>query len=175
MTSQTDTVGDVTSTSYDRAGNVKTQTDAKNKVTTTVYDVLGRTKGVTDRLTNETLYAYYFGGRLTSITDAQVCHGLGKTTSDAYNAPGIGWCAKTDETYPDHTGGNSGDATYGKVKFTYDPAGRMIRREDQKGDTVTFNHTMAGTITSRDYRTKANSPVPSPIAIPLLLIIWVAC
>ena len=34
----------------------------------------------------------------------------------------------------------------------------MIRREDQKGDTVTFNHTMAGTITSRDYRTKANSP-----------------
>lgn len=57
-TSQTDTVGDVTSTSYDKAGNVKTQTDAKNKVTTTVYDVLGRTKGVTDRLTNETLYAY---------------------------------------------------------------------------------------------------------------------
>ncbi len=34
----------------------------------------------------------------------------------------------------------------------------MIRREDQKGDTVTFNHTMAGTITSRNYRTKANSP-----------------
>jgi YD repeat-containing protein len=51
------------------------------------------------------------------------------------------------------------------VKFTYDPAGRMIRREDQKGDTVTFNHTMAGTITSRNYRTSscrfgwaANSP-----------------
>jgi RHS repeat-associated protein len=44
------------------------------------------------------------------------------------------------------------------VKFTYDPDGRMIRREDQKGDTVTFNHTMAGTITSRNYRTKANSP-----------------
>ncbi len=41
----------------------------------------------------------------------------------------------------------------------------MIRREDQKGDTVTFNHTMAGTITSRNYRTSscrfgwaANSP-----------------
>ncbi|MBL8890296.1 MAG: RHS repeat protein [Planctomycetaceae bacterium] len=148
-TSQTDTVGDVTSTSYDKAGNVKTQTDAKNKVTTTVYDVLGRTKGVTDRLTNETLYAYDLAGRMTSITDAQ-----GKTTSYAYNALG----AKTEETYPDHTGGNSGDATYGKVKFTYDPAGRMIRREDQKGDTVTFNHTMAGTITSRNYRTKANSP-----------------
>jgi YD repeat-containing protein len=72
-TSQTDTVGDVTSTSYDKAGNVKTQTDAKNKVTTTVYDVLGRTKGVTDRLTNETLYAYDLAGRMTSITDAQAC------------------------------------------------------------------------------------------------------
>ncbi|MBL8890292.1 MAG: hypothetical protein JNL67_09950 [Planctomycetaceae bacterium] len=51
------------------------------------------------------------------------------------------------------------------MKFTYDPAGRMIRREDQKGDTVTFNHTMAGTIMSRNYRTSfcrigwaANSP-----------------
>lgn len=66
--------------------------------------------------------------------------------------------AKTEETYPDHTGGNSGDATYGKVKFTFDSAGRMIRREDQKGDTVNFNHTMAGTNTSRNYRTKANSP-----------------
>jgi YD repeat-containing protein len=73
VTSQTDTVGDVTSTSYDKAGNVKTQTDAKNKVTTTVYDVLGRTKGVTDRLTNQTSYAYDLAGRMTSITDAQAC------------------------------------------------------------------------------------------------------
>ncbi|MBL8890291.1 MAG: RHS repeat protein [Planctomycetaceae bacterium] len=61
------------STSYDKAGNVKTQTDAKNKVTTTIYDVLGRTESVTDRLTNATAYANDLAGRMISITDAQAC------------------------------------------------------------------------------------------------------
>src|SRR5690606_27700679 len=59
---------------------------------------------------------------------------------------------------PDHTGGSSGSSTYGIVEFSYDPAGRVQLKTDQNGDTVTFNYDLAGRMTQRDYRTKANSP-----------------
>ena len=45
-------------------------------------------------------------------------------TSYTYNARN----EKTVETYPDHTGGNPGDAGYGKIQFAYDPAGRLELR-----------------------------------------------
>ncbi len=130
-------------------GRVTSQKDAKGQTTSFTYNPLGQILTTTDRTGKVTAQSYNLMGLVASVTDAQ-----GKTTSYTYNVLG----AKTEETYPDHTGGNPGDSTYGKVKFFYDPAGRMIRREDQEGDTVTFNHTMIGSITSRDYRTKANSP-----------------
>ncbi|MFO0941879.1 MAG: RHS repeat-associated core domain-containing protein [Pirellulales bacterium] len=42
--------------------------------------------------------------------------------------------------------------------ITLDAAGRVSRKQDQKGDTCTFNYDLAGRLTSRDYRTAANSP-----------------
>lgn len=62
------------------------------------------------------------------------------------------------ETYPDHTGGTPGQSTYGKVTFTIDYAGRILRKQDQNGDTCTFVYDFAGRATRRDYRTLANSP-----------------
>ncbi len=63
------------------------------------------------------------------------------------------------EQYPDHVAGSAvGTTGYGIVTFTLDPAGRVSRKQDQKGDTCTFNYDLAGRLTSRDYRTAANSP-----------------
>ncbi|HMO94418.1 MAG TPA: hypothetical protein PKD64_19710, partial [Pirellulaceae bacterium] len=62
------------------------------------------------------------------------------------------------ETYPDHTGGNPGDATYGIIEFAFDPAGRLQLKTDQNGDTQTPVYDMASRLLQRDYRTKANSP-----------------
>ena len=90
------------------------------------------------------------GGAIISLlTDEE-----SQTTAYAYNNLG----QKTSETYPDHTGGSSGSSTYGIVEFAYDPAGRVQLRTDQNGDTVTYTFDLAGRMTQRDYRTKANSP-----------------
>ena len=87
---------------------------------------------------------------MESLTDAE-----GQTTSYTYDDNGT----KLTETYPDHTVGSSpGDPGYGIVSFTPDAAGRTIRKQDQLGDTVSYNYDLAGRLTSRDYRTLANSP-----------------
>ncbi|GIX00685.1 MAG: hypothetical protein KatS3mg111_4017 [Pirellulaceae bacterium] len=57
----------------------------------------------------------------------------------------------------------TGQAGYGIVSFTLDAAGRVSVKQDQNGDTVTYNYDLAGRLTSRDYRTAANSPT-GPIA-----------
>ena len=66
---------------------------------------------------------------------------------------------KLTETYPDHIPGTSpGNIGYGIVTFTPDAAGRTTLKQDQLGDTVTYNYDLAGRLTSRDYRLAANSP-----------------
>jgi YD repeat-containing protein len=58
-----------------------------------------------------------------------------------------------------HTANTSpGQIGYGVVSFTLDAVGRNVRKQDQMGDTVTFNFYLAGRLTSREYRTAANSP-----------------
>jgi len=149
VTSRTDTENDTTSTTYDLAGNVITRTDAKGNDTDTVYDARNRRTATTDRLSGVTAYAYDANGNLTGLADAE-----GGVTSYQYDARN----ARVKETYPDHTGGSPGDASYGIVEFAHDPAGWMLRKTDQLGDTVTFNYDLAGRMTRRDYRTAANSP-----------------
>ncbi|WP_197137963.1 RHS repeat protein [Crateriforma conspicua] len=145
----TDTAGDATSSSYDAAGNKITSTDAKGKVTSYLFDARGRQIQQTDRLSGITVFAYTPTGQLQSLTDAQ-----NQTTSYTYDDAGN----KLTEQYPDHTGGSPGSITYGIVSFVYDEAGRVLRRQDQLGDTVTFNYDIPGRLTSRQYRTRANSP-----------------
>ncbi len=149
-TSRTDTQGDVTSTIYDRAGNAIRQTYAKTKFTTIAFDTRGRRKSTTDRISAVTSFTYRPGGQLLSLTDAE-----NQTTSYTYDARG----AKLTEQYPDHTGGTSpGNLGYGIVTFVYDNAGRVLRKQDQQGDTVTFNYDLAGRMSSRDFRLRVNSP-----------------
>ena len=150
MTSQTDTWGDTNSMTYDREGNVVTQTDAKTKVTTIAYDAQNRRTAVTDRLGGVTTYNYHPAGHLASITDAET-----QVTAYEHNTRG----EKIKEIYPDHVPNSvAGDIGYGIVEFAYDPAGRMVRKTDQLGDTVTMNYNMASQMHQRDYRTRANSP-----------------
>ncbi|MBX3418883.1 MAG: RHS repeat protein [Pirellulaceae bacterium] len=169
MTSQTDTFGDSTSMTYDKGGNVKTRTDAKGIVTTMAYDAQNRLISTTDRLGGVTLHNYNCcrrvkkGSGTKSAKHPQGRSGFwyltpfsrGQVTSYTYNARG----ERISETFPDHvTGSNPGDTTYGIVAFEYDPAGRLLRKTDQLGDTVTFNYDLAGRMHQRDYRTLANSP-----------------
>ncbi|WP_230777177.1 RHS repeat domain-containing protein, partial [Roseiconus lacunae] len=146
----TDTESVTTTSSYDRVGNKIAQGDGKSNSTTFTYDALGRQVKQTDRLGGETEFAYSATGQLASLTDAE-----DQVTSYTYDDAGF----KTTETYPDHTPGTSpGNSGYGIVTFTPDPAGRVLRKQDQLGDTVTYNYDLAGRLESRDYRTAANSP-----------------
>jgi RHS repeat-associated protein len=89
-------------------------------------------------------------GQLASLTDAE-----NQTTSYTYDARGL----KLTETYPDHTGGSTvGQTGYGIVTFVYDNAGRVLRKQDQLGVTLTHSYDLAGRMNRRDYRTAANSP-----------------
>ena len=149
QTSVTDTQGDTTLAGYDRGGNMTSTTDAKSKVTSFAYNALDRHVSTTDRNNRVTSQIFDKNGNMTSITDAE-----NRTTAYEYNARN----EKIKETYPDHTGGNPGDATYGIIEFAYDPAGRLQLRTDQNGDTQTPVYDMASRLLQRDYRTKANSP-----------------
>ncbi|MEZ6134832.1 MAG: hypothetical protein R3C53_07975 [Pirellulaceae bacterium] len=145
----TDTASDTTNSTYDKAGNRVSATDGKSNSTTYVYDARGRQKSQTDRLSGTTSFTYKATGQLASLTDAE-----SQTTSYTYDDAG----QKLTEQYPDHTGGSPGDSTYSIVTFTNDDAGRVLRKQDAKGDTVTFNYDLAGRLSQRDYRTKVNSP-----------------
>src|SRR5690606_19827182 len=63
------------------------------------------------------------------------------------------------ETYPNHNGmASPGDPDYGIVEYEHDGAGRMFRRTDQNGDTVTMRFDLAGRAYQKDYRTEAEGP-----------------
>jgi len=149
-TQRTDTVNDVTRTEYDRAGNATRQIDAKNRPTLISYDARGRRRLTTDRISAATTFTYTPLGQLASLSDAE-----NQTTSYTYDARGL----KLTERYPDHTGGSTvGQTGYGIVTFVYDNAGRILRKQDQLGVTLTHSYDLAGRMNRRDYRTAANSP-----------------
>jgi RHS repeat-associated protein len=145
----TDTASHTTNSTYDKAGNKIAAIDGKSQTTTYKFDSRGRQLSQTDRIAGVTSYTYLSSGQLGSLTDAQ-----GQVTSYTYDDAG----GKLTEQYPDHTGGTSGQTTYGTVTFVLDPAGRVSRKQDQKGDTCTFNYDLAGRLSNRQYRTAANSP-----------------
>ena len=149
-TSCTDTAGDTTTRGYDLAGNVVAETDAKNQTTTHTFDARGRETQTTDRLQNVMAFAYDLAGNLLSLTDAE-----GGVTAYAYDDAG----RKIEEQYPDHQQGSQvGQTGYGIVELAYDAAGRLLRRTDQLGETITHVYDLAGRRTTREYRTAADSP-----------------
>ncbi len=146
----TDTANHTTNSTYNKAGNRIAAIDGKNRTTSYSFDARGRKKSQTDRLGGVTSFTYLASGQLASMTDAE-----SQITNYTYDDAG----GKLTEQYPDHTSGSSvGASGYGIVTFTLDAAGRVSRKQDQKGDTVTFNYDLAGRLSTRDYRTAANSP-----------------
>ena len=149
-TQRTDTFGDVTKTELDKAGNAVKQIDAKNKATLIAFDSRNRRKSTMDRNSVGTTFSYLSTSQLASLTD-----GENQTTVYTYDARG----SKLTEQYPDHTSGSTiGQPGYGIVTFAYDKAGRVSSKQDQQGDTCTYGYDLASRMTSRNYRTAANSP-----------------
>ncbi len=153
--SQTDTRHNTSSVDYDLEGNVVEATDAKGKTVVSTFDEFNRKTVVKDRLhttgtPSETRYNYNNAGHLVSIVDAE-----GGLTGYTYDDLG----RKIEEIHPDHvSGSNSGTNDYGVVAYDYDPAGRLLRKTDQAGNSMTLVYDMASRITRRDYRDPANSP-----------------
>jgi YD repeat-containing protein len=140
-----------TSTVYDKAGQTISAVDAKGKPTNYVFNAAGNRTAEVDRLGFSTFYEYDAAGNLLSLTDAE-----SQVTSYTYNDAG----QRLTEQYPDHTPGSViGNAGYGIITFTYDELGRRVQKEDQQGDTTSYNVDLAGRMLTRIYTAHATSPL----------------
>ena len=145
-----DPLGRRTSFTYDAAGQQVALMQPRGNITTQVYDAAGRTVATVDGLGGRVTFTYDAADRLVALTDSE-----SQITTYQYDSAG----QKIQELYPDHVAGTSpGDANYGIVSLTYDAAGRLQRKTDQLGDTCTHEYDLAGRVSHRDYRTRANSP-----------------
>ena len=84
------------------------------------------------------------------MTDAQ-----SQTTAYTYDNAG----RRLTIQWPDHVAGQTpGQLNYGIEATAYDAAGRLLRKTNQLGDTITSVYDLGGRTLSRQYRTLANSP-----------------
>ena len=128
-TSVTDTVGYVTTYSFDSNNRLLMVTDPAGNATTHVYDVNGNRISTTDALGRTTSFVYDALNRLISTTDF-----LGSTTSTTYN---------TDGTV-DHTTDALGRATY----YTYDNLQRVTGTTGPLGGVTSTAYDQLGNVTA---------------------------
>jgi len=153
VTSSTNTHGDVTNTTYDAIGNVRTVTrlpatlneatttytyepvfnqvatitDPLNHTTTLAYDAQGNRASVTDALQHTTSFTYNPIGQVTSVTDP-----LQHTTTFAYAGPDL--VTVTDPL--------------GRVtRRFFDGAGRMLSQTDPAGHQTRFTYDKVNHVT----------------------------
>jgi RHS repeat-associated protein len=144
-----DTSGRSSSRVYDKGRNLISQSDYKGCISLAKHDTRGRTISQTSRTGAVSLYEYTPNNLISKVRDAD-----GAITIYTYNERGD----QTAIQYPDHTGGIPGAANYGIMNFTIDPAGRLLRKQDQEGNTFTFEYDLANRIHQRKYRRPENSP-----------------
>jgi RHS repeat-associated protein len=129
----TDPLGRMTAYSYDSSGNLTQYTDALGSPRTFEYDNMSRLKTRTDTLGNRTSLTYDgASGYITSITDP-----LGEVVTYTYTSQVQGaftFYNLTKATPPD---GNS-------FSFAYDSAGRPTSRTDRAGKMTTYTYNSRG-------------------------------
>jgi len=178
VTSRTDALGRITSSTYDSSGNPLTITDPTgtvsytynqfaevlssedqlNGVTTDTYDAQGNLLTTTNALGKITSFSYDQRGLLLTVTDAR-----GKISGFAYDANGD-LIARTDAlahnthfVYDGRGRLTSATNTLGNITaFAYDALGRLKQVTQADGSTVSYDYDLAGRRTSttdaRGYR-----------------------
>ena len=130
-------VDDITSFTYDTAGNLLTMTNGLGHVTTFAsYDANGRPGSVTDPNGTQTLFTYDALGRLlTSNVKHPTTTALDAITTYEYDVEG----RLTGITLP---------ATE-KLSFVYDLAGQLLEIAAADGEKQTFAHDVMGNVTEQ--------------------------
>jgi RHS repeat-associated protein len=146
VTSTTDATNVTHGVGYDALGRITSVTDGAGKVTTYAYDPgTGLLSTATDPLTHATNYGYDWLGRLTSVTNAN-----NEASSVTYDARGNVATATnprnktTSFTYNNDgqllTVTEPGDAGNIVTTYTYDAAGRLHTRQNDRGAVDTYDH-----------------------------------
>jgi len=174
VTTETDGLGQVTTNTYDLAGQqvlvtrpdastrastywpdgaLKTQVDGKFNTTSYGEDALGQVSSVSDALGRSTTYSYDAVGAILTVTDPQ-----SQITTNTYDAAG----QLTSTTYSDGVT-HSAVRTYnaaglaatlvdgtGTTTFTYDSLGRLTNQA-APGGTVGYGYNLRGQVTTLTY------------------------
>ena len=130
VTSTTDALNHVTTTTYDAMGRVLAVVDPNNNRTSFTYDKLGNRTGVTDAVNHTTTYAYDAMNRPTTVTDPR-----GAVTTSAYDSAG-NLASITDPV------GN-------RTSYAYDAANRLTATTDAFGNATTLTLDPDGEVTSK--------------------------
>src|SRR5262249_55701455 len=125
-----DAATNVTTTQYDKAGNVTTVTDPRTNTTTYQYDKLNRQTAVIDARSFTTTTQYDAVGNVTQVKDAST-----NVTTFGYDVLN----RKTLETNPL---GNS-------ATFAYDAAGNQTSVTDRLGRVRTMNYDVLNRLTTQ--------------------------
>lgn len=151
LLAKADPQGNITSYTYDTAGNKLSETGPDGGVTSHTYDEFGHQLSSTDPTGQTTSYTYNEFGQTTSLTDA-----AGGVTAYSYDERGnlltitdpVG--AQTGYTY-DAAGRVSSvsDAAGGITRMEYDAAGNLARITDPAGATTSMTYDAAGRLLSQ--------------------------
>jgi RHS repeat-associated protein len=126
----TNALGNVTTFTYDAAGNVASVKDPLNNTTTMTYNSRGQVLTVTNALGKTTTYAYNASGDLTSITNP-----LSQTTAMVYDALG----RLTTLT----------DAKNQNTIFTYNAESQVNKITDALGNITEYFYSPTGKLTGQ--------------------------
>jgi len=139
-------IDDITSFTYDSAGNLLTMTNGLGQVTTFAsYDAAGRPGSMTDPNAVQTLFTYDALGRLlTSTVKHPSDSALDAVTSYEYDIEG----RVTGITLP---------ATQ-KLGFVYDLAGQLLEINSADGEKQTFAHDAMGNVTEQKIERSDGTP-----------------
>ena len=167
----TDGEDNVTSNGYDQAGRVTSIKDPNGETETYAYDDNGNLTLLTDREGRQAKYEYDNLDRVTKVTEDDGTGGLKRITEYEYDgldnvltltahAATNGTGAEQITTYKYDTAGRLTKVIYpdnvavssnGIARFTWNDAGTVATRTDQKGVVTTYTYNDLHRLTQRSY------------------------